>query len=115
VYVVALTDDVASTAAALTAAPLAWSAMEHLLAVRPELQMDRADVDADELAKRLRSFWLPDGGRAVHRLGRSATAHARAPVLCRLPARGVSAERAHAMQHWVVSSLLKPPHDLIAG
>jgi hypothetical protein len=60
VYVVALTDDVASTAAALPAAPLSWPALKQLLAVRPELQVDRADVDADELAKRLRSFWLPD-------------------------------------------------------
>ena len=60
VYVVALTDDVAATAAALAAAPLSWAALEQLLAVRPELQVDRADVDADVLAKRLRSFWLPD-------------------------------------------------------
>jgi hypothetical protein len=60
VYVVALTDDVASVGAALTAAPLSWAALERLLAVRPELQLDREDVDVDALAKRLRSFWLPD-------------------------------------------------------
>ena len=60
VYVVALTDNIATTGAALTTSPLAWPALEHLLAVRPELRVDRADVDADDLAKRLRSFWLPD-------------------------------------------------------
>lgn len=60
VYVVALTDDTATTAAALAAAPLSWPAIEHLLAVSPELQVDRADVNVDDLAKRLRGFWLPD-------------------------------------------------------
>lgn len=60
VYVVALTDDVTSTAAALTEAPLSWAALEQLLAVRAELQVDSADAGVDDLAKRLRSFWTPD-------------------------------------------------------
>jgi hypothetical protein len=60
VYVVALTNDVTSTAAVMPTAPVSLPALQHLLAVRPELRIDLAVADADDLAERLRSFWLAD-------------------------------------------------------
>lgn len=59
VYVVALADDGSSSTAAV-AAPLCRAALERLLAVRRELQLDRAAADVDELVERLASFWLAD-------------------------------------------------------
>jgi hypothetical protein len=60
VYVVALTNDVTSIAAAVPTAPVSLPALQQLLAVRPELQIDLDAVAADDLAKRLHSFWLAD-------------------------------------------------------
>src|SRR4051812_42101019 len=60
VYVVSLRDDVSSTATAMSEPPLDRSALEHLLAVRPELRMNLARPDADDLVERIGGFWLPD-------------------------------------------------------
>jgi hypothetical protein len=60
VYIVALTDDLDSTAAARPAAPLARAALEQLLAVRPELRMNLAQPDADDIIERLGGFWPGD-------------------------------------------------------
>src|SRR4051794_30950022 len=60
VYVVALTDDPDSTAASLPSAPFDRSALERLLDVRPELRMNLARPDADDLTERLGGFWLAD-------------------------------------------------------
>lgn len=59
VYVIALTD-ISSATAALPAAPLSSPALQQLMAVRPELKIDRAATGVDELAERLRRFWLAD-------------------------------------------------------
>ena len=60
VYVVALTDDVDSTAGAVANAPVTDAALDYLLAVRPELQLDKRRRTAAELRARLEAFWLPD-------------------------------------------------------
>jgi hypothetical protein len=60
VYVVSLTDDIASTGGARADAPIDRARLEHLLAVRPELLLDGARPTAAELVDRLRRFWLAD-------------------------------------------------------
>ena len=60
VYVVALADSTTSADAALPTAPLSRSALQHLLAVRPDLKLDLATADIDGLAERLGSFWTAD-------------------------------------------------------
>ena len=60
VYAVALTDDPTSTAAARETAPLDRVALDHLLTVRPELRMNLAPPDADDLIERIGGLWLPD-------------------------------------------------------
>jgi hypothetical protein len=59
-YVVALTSSAADSQAACAEAPLAHERFEHLLSLRPELLLDGTRPDADELATRIASFWLPD-------------------------------------------------------
>src|SRR4051794_24100085 len=60
VYVVALTEELDSTAAALPAALFDRSALEGLLAVGPELRTNLPCPDADDLIERMGGFWLPD-------------------------------------------------------
>jgi len=60
VYVVALTDDIASTGRARADAPIDRARLEYLLAVRPEVLLDGARPTAAELIDRLRRFWLAD-------------------------------------------------------
>ena len=60
VYVVALTDDIASMASARADAPIDPARLENLLAVRPELLLDGGRPTAAELVDRLRRFWLAD-------------------------------------------------------
>src|SRR3954451_20755619 len=60
VYAVALTDDPTSTAGALREPPIDRRTLDHLLAVRPELRMNLARPDADDVMERMGGFWLPD-------------------------------------------------------
>ena len=60
VYVVSLTDDIASMADARADAPIDRARLEHLLAVRPELLLDGERPTAAQLVDRLRRFWLAD-------------------------------------------------------
>ncbi len=60
VYVVALTDNLQFRSGALSEAPLDGDALERLLAARPELRLDGARPDFEELATRLRLFWLAE-------------------------------------------------------
>jgi hypothetical protein len=60
VYVVALTDDPGSTDAALDDAPIYLDRLRHLLDVRRELLLDGGRPSTEELAARLRAFWLTD-------------------------------------------------------
>lgn len=67
IYVVALTDDqhsldapVAGTGATGDPAPISRSAVDELLAVRPELTLDGARPTPQQLAARLAEFWWPD-------------------------------------------------------
>lgn len=60
VYVVALTEGVGTNAGALSKAPVADAALEHLLAVRPELQLDKRRPTVAELRARLEAFWVVD-------------------------------------------------------
>ncbi len=59
VYAVALTDNIRAISA-LPQAPIATAAPEHLLNVRPQLELDGRRPRVDELVARLGSFWLPD-------------------------------------------------------
>lgn len=60
IYVVALTDQLDSRAGALDAPPISEAAVDELLAVRPELTLDRVRPTREQLVKRLTTFWLPD-------------------------------------------------------
>jgi hypothetical protein len=76
-YVVALTDELDSRAGAVAAAPITEAAIEELLAVRPELTLDRAPPTRERLLQRLAGFWFPDEvvvyiGRAGGRKSRPA-------------------------------------------
>ena len=77
VYVVALTNHLDRLNDAVPAAPIAASAIDELLMVRPELRMNGARPSREELAARLGAFWCPDEvvlyiGRAGPRKGRGA-------------------------------------------
>jgi hypothetical protein len=60
IYVVALTDQLDTRAGALAEAPISESAIDELLAVRPELTLDRARPTREQLIERLAAFWFPD-------------------------------------------------------
>jgi hypothetical protein len=60
IYVVALTDCLDKLEGELPAAPLSNVGLNELLAVRPELTLDRARPTRAPLAARLTAFWLPD-------------------------------------------------------
>lgn len=59
-YVVALTDAPESLAGRRPTAPLDEDRLAHLLSVRPELQLDGDRPGVDELAARLKAFWLAE-------------------------------------------------------
>jgi len=60
IYVVALTAQLDSRAGVLAAAPISEAAVDELLAVRPELSLDRARPTRERLIERLAAFWFPD-------------------------------------------------------
>jgi hypothetical protein len=60
VYVVALAEQLDSLRGTLGAAPIAMTAVEKLLDIRPELTLDGARPTAVELGTRIAAFWLPD-------------------------------------------------------
>jgi hypothetical protein len=60
IYVVALTDDLESCAAALEAPPISDAAADELLSVRAELTVDGVRPTRDQLVERLAAFWFPD-------------------------------------------------------
>lgn len=60
VYVVALSDELASTHRSLLSCPVSPDALRELLEVRPELTLDGARPRDDDLGQRLSAFWLPD-------------------------------------------------------
>ncbi len=60
VYVVSLTDDPSALPASAAEPPLSMEAIEHLLAVRPQLTLDGARPTPHALAERIGSFWFPD-------------------------------------------------------
>lgn len=71
VYVVSLADDPRLSQSPLTEAPISLPAVEHLLAVRPELMVDAARPTPLSLASRIASFWFPD--ETVLYIGRAGT------------------------------------------
>lgn len=60
IYVVALTNQLDSSTGAVAAPPISETAVDELLAVRPELTLDRARPTGEQLVQRLAAFWLPD-------------------------------------------------------
>jgi hypothetical protein len=60
VYVVALSDDGDSVAAARAECPLSTAAVQQLLDARPELRLDGQRPSSAQLAARLASCWLAD-------------------------------------------------------
>jgi len=60
IYVVALTDRLDSRAGALATPPISAAAVDELLAVRPELILDRARPTREQVVQRLGEFWFPD-------------------------------------------------------
>lgn len=60
VYFVSLSEDPATTAGVLAAAPINPQAVAELLRVRPELTVDSSTGTAEQLAVRVGEFWLPD-------------------------------------------------------
>lgn len=71
VYAVALSDDPRTLPNLPTEAPISYPAVEHLLAVRPELMVDAARPTTRSLASRIASFWFPD--EVVLYIGRAGT------------------------------------------
>ena len=60
IYVVALTDKLEGLDVAHRRAPISVSAVNELLAVRPELTLDGARPTCEQLVERLAGFWFPD-------------------------------------------------------
>lgn len=60
IYVVALTDQVETYVGARARPPISGSAVERLLAVRPELRLDGTRPTPDQLVERLAAFWFSD-------------------------------------------------------
>jgi hypothetical protein len=60
IYVVALTDRVASLDGVLSTATLSNVAVDELLAIRPELTLDGSRPTPQQVIERLSAFWLPD-------------------------------------------------------
>lgn len=60
VYVVAQSEDRYAAAASGRRCPVATSAIDELLAARPELRVDGCRPSGPELAARLAAMWLPD-------------------------------------------------------
>jgi hypothetical protein len=60
VYVVSLVKDVGTAAGAVADCPLSTDALDELLAVRPELCVDKQRPTRDELGARLARMWLAD-------------------------------------------------------
>lgn len=60
VYVVALTEQTQDVTGTRSDCPLSAGAVAELLSVRPELRIDGARPNADEVAARLAALWLPD-------------------------------------------------------
>jgi hypothetical protein len=60
IYVVALTNELGDCGGGLERPPISETAIDELLAVRPELTLDRARPTREQLVRRLASFWFPD-------------------------------------------------------
>jgi len=60
VYLISLSDDPGSLAGTLPSAPIDPTAVSELLHVRPELTVDAARPNEEELTHRVSEFWLPD-------------------------------------------------------
>jgi hypothetical protein len=60
IYIVALTGHTDSLEGTIATAPISASAVEDLLAVRPELTLDGVRPTPVELIQRLAAFWFPD-------------------------------------------------------
>ncbi len=60
IYIVSVTDDPDAVGGDSQDAPIDISSIETLLRVRPELKLDDRRPTSDELATRVKEFWLPD-------------------------------------------------------
>jgi hypothetical protein len=60
IYVVALTNQLDDRAAALATPPISETAVDELLAVRPELTLDGARPTREQIVQRLAASWVPD-------------------------------------------------------
>jgi len=60
IYVVALTGSSTATQVCSQTPPISETAVDELLAVRPELTLDRDRPTRDQLIERLAAFWFPD-------------------------------------------------------
>jgi hypothetical protein len=90
VYAVALTDE-PDALNVLSAAPIAKSAIERLLAVRPGLTLDGRRPSEAELAERIAGFWLPD--ETIVYIGLATSLRSRVRSFYRTP---VGAKRPHS-------------------
>jgi hypothetical protein len=91
VYIVALTEELDALDGVLPSAPIATTAVEKLLAVRPELTLDGRRTSADELAERIAEFWLPD--EPIVYIGLATSLRSRVRGFYRTP---IGARRPHA-------------------
>jgi hypothetical protein len=96
VYVVAATEDPASVHHVRCEPPFAPDAVEHLLAVRPELRIDATRPKAEDLIGRLGGFWLPD--EVVLYIGLASSVRSRVRAYTRTP---LGAKRPHAGGWWL--------------
>lgn len=101
VYVVALTDQV-DAVEVLPAAPISDAAIAELLAVRPELTLDRRRPSRRELAERIAAFWLPD--ETIVYIGLATSLRSRVRGFYKTP---IGAKRPHS-GGWFLKTLANP-------
>jgi hypothetical protein len=103
VYVVALTDRLKALEV-LPTAPISHTAIDKLLAVRPELALDRRRPTRRELARRIAGFWLPD--ETIVYIGLATSLRSRVRGFYTTP---IGAKRPHS-GGWFLKTLANPDH-----
>lgn len=99
VYMVALTKELDSLDGTLPLAPIASTAIDELLAIRPELTLDGRRPSAVELRARVAAFWLPD--EPILYIGLATSLRSRVRGFYRTP---IGARRPHS-GGWFVKTL----------
>lgn len=101
VYVVALTDQV-DAMELLPTAPISDTAIDELLAVRPELTLDGRRPSTRGLAERIGAFWLPD--ETIVYIGLATSLRSRVHGFYKTP---IGAKRPHS-GGWFLKTLANP-------